>query len=77
MGVRRQEVLERVAPDRQRLDLNGVPDGGVILASPQNYYCRPSVAGWLGLVKKSVVVVPIHLESDILLLDRLEPAART
>ena len=44
---------------------NGVPGGGLILASAQSHYCRLNVAGWLGLGEKSVVAVPTHLENDI------------
>ena len=64
--------IEKAFPDAMD---NGVPDGGVILASAQSHYCRLNVAGWLGLGEKSVVAVPTHLENDIRL-DRLEAAAR-
>ena len=54
--------IEKAFPDAMD---NGVPDGGVILASAQSHYCRLNVAGWLGLGEKSVVAVPTHLENDI------------
>ena len=64
--------IEKAFPDAMD---NGVPGGGVILASAQSHYCRLNVAGWLGLGEKSVVAVPTHLENDIRV-DRLEEAAR-
>ena len=64
--------IEKAFPDAMD---NGVPGGGMILASAQSHYCRLNVAGWLGLGEKSVVAVPTHLENDIRV-DRLEAAAR-
>ena len=64
--------IEKAFPDAMD---NGVPGGGMILASAQSHYCRLNVAGWLGLGEKSVVAVPTHLENDIRV-DRLEEAAR-
>ena len=54
--------IEKAFPDAMD---NGVPGGGMILASAQSHYCRLNVAGWLGLGEKSVVAVPTHLENDI------------
>ena len=64
--------IEKAFPDAMD---NGVPGGGMILASAQSHYCRLNVAGWLGLGEKSVVAVPTHLENDIRV-DRLEAVAR-
>ena len=64
--------IEKAFPDAMD---NGVPAGGVILASAQSHYCRLNVAGWLGLGEKNVIEVPTHLQNDIRL-DRLEAAAR-
>ena len=64
--------IEKAFPDAMD---NGVPGGGLILASAQSHYCRLNVAGWLGLGEKSVVAVPTHLENDIRV-DRLEAVAR-
>ncbi len=64
--------IEKAFPDAMD---NGVPGGGIILASAQSHYCRLNVAGWLGLGEKSVVAVPTHLENDIRV-DRLEAVAR-
>ena len=63
--------IEKAFPDAMD---NGVPGGGMILASAQSHYCRLNVAGWLGLGEKSVVAVPTHLENDIRV-DRLEAVA--
>ena len=43
---------------------NGVPEGGVILASAQSHYCRLNVAGWLGIGERSVVAVPKQVVYD-------------
>ena len=64
--------IEKAFPDAMD---NGVPAGGVILASAQSHYCRLNVAGWLGLGEKSVVEVPTHPQNDVRI-DRLEAAAR-
>ncbi len=54
---------------------NGLPPGGVILASDQSHYCRMSVAGWLGIGEKNVVAVPTGIDNAIDL-SALERAAR-
>lgn len=64
--------VEKAFPDAMD---DGVPAGGVILASAQSHYCRLNVAGWLGLGEKSVVAVPTHPRNDVRI-DRLEAAAR-
>ena len=64
--------IEKAFPDAMD---DGVPAGGVILASAQSHYCRLNVAGWLGLGEKSVVAAPTHPQNDVRI-DRLEAAAR-
>lgn len=53
----------------------GVPGGGVLVASGQSHYCRLNVAGWLGLGERNVIEVPTGLENDIRI-DLLEAALR-
>ena len=64
--------IEKAFPDAMD---DGVPAGGVILASAQSHYCRLNVAGWLGLGEKSVVAAPTHPQNDVRI-DRFEAAAR-
>ena len=64
--------IEKAFPDAMD---NGVPAGGVILASAQSHYCRLNVAGWLGLGENNVIEAPTHPQNDVRI-DRLEAAAR-
>jgi L-2,4-diaminobutyrate decarboxylase len=54
---------------------DGLPPGGVILASDQSHYCRMSIAGWLGIGANNTVAVPTGTDNAIDL-QRLEQAAR-
>ncbi len=54
--------LEKACPGAM---LDGTPEGAVVIASDAAHYCRASVAGWLGLGSRNVLVVPTNEDNSI------------
>lgn len=65
--------LEKALPDAMRDGLTGQP---VVLGSECGHYCLKSVAGWLGLGTRNVVLIPTDARNQMRM-DLLEDACRS
>ena len=64
--------LEKACPGAME---RGVRDDAVIVASDASHYCKATVAGWLGLGTRNVVVIPTNDQNEMVL-DRFDEACR-